>query len=178
MSFQQMKTPGRELAVRTFTLDRFPKYLERIQKIGASYACFKSPTFRFTHQSLTMLAQLCDFDTRQVLQEVASLASNPNPPESVSDPCNGFRRLWRCRYPFHNYHYLIVFNRTSDNGILIEDVYFDKSRINEFIPAGLQRNLLYYVRSNSMARYRDVKSTTKVKELMTAWPPTTVIAVR
>jgi hypothetical protein len=175
MSFQQMKTPGRELAVRTFTLDRFPKYLERIQKIGASYPCFKSPTFRFTHQSLTMLVQLCDFDTRQVLQEVASLASNPNPPESVSDPCNGFRRLWRCRYPFHNYHYLITFSRTSDNGILIEDVLFDQSRTNALVPVGLQRNLLYYVRSTSEARYRDVLKTNEggsaqeAERLLASW---------
>lgn len=116
-----------------------------------------------------MLAQLCDFDTRQVLQEIASLASNPNPPESVSDPCNGFRRLWRCRYPFHNYHYLINFSRTGDNGILIEDIYFDKGRTNEFLPAGLQRNLLYKVSGSSEVRYRDAKNRDDARVLADQW---------
>jgi hypothetical protein len=178
MSFHQLKTPGRELAVRTFTLDKFPKYLERIQQLGASHPCFKSPTFRFTHQALTMLAQLCDFDTRQVLHEIASLASNPNPPESVSDPCNFFRRLWRCKYPFRNYHYVIQFSRTSDSGILIEDVYFDENRTGLDIPKGLQRNLLYHVKSTAEDRYRDVKSKKEAQSLANAWgrpEPTTSI---
>ena len=181
MSFHQLKTPGRELAVSTYTLDRFPKYLERIQKIGASYPCFKSPTFRFTHQSLTLLAQLCDFDTRQVLQEIASLASNPCPPEAIVDPCNGFRRLWRCKYPFRNYHYLIEFSRTGDNGILIEEVLFDRNRTGGKMADGLQRSLLYHVRDNGGPRYRDVNKTIETEKLLQAWDrssPTTQIRTR
>jgi len=182
MSFKQLNTPGRGLAHTTYTLDLAPVYLDRVRKLGALHPCFKSPIFRFTNQSLAMLDNLCNFDLEQVLREIASLANNPNPPESVADPCNYFRRLWRCRYPFRNYHYMIEFSRTGDGGITIEEVLFDKNRVGLQVgQAGLQRSLLYYVQSVRELRYRDVKSSKDAAALQTAWAvkgPTTQIRTR
>ncbi|MBK9991228.1 MAG: hypothetical protein IPP19_10975 [Verrucomicrobia bacterium] len=178
MSFQQLNTPGRELAITTCTLDLAPKYLERVQKLGAMHPCFKSPTFRFTHQALTMLDQLSDFDTQQVLKEITSLSHNPAPAESIADSTNLLRRLWRCRYPYRNYHYLITFSRTNAGGITIEDVMFDENRTGLNVIPSQQRNLLYYLARETQERYRDVKSKDEAQKLKLAWKaPTPVNAI-
>jgi hypothetical protein len=99
----------------------------------------------------------------------------------VGDPCNGFRRLWRCKYPFRNCHYLIKFSRTSDNGITIEDILFDENRTGGKMADGLQRSLLYHVRSSADDRYRDVKTEDNARALLTAWEkskPTPSICTR
>jgi len=181
MSFTQLRTPGRELALASSTLTQAQNYFERIKTLGLMYPCFKSPTFQFTVQALTMLEQLCDFDTRQVLHEIASLASNPCPSEAIIDPCNGFRRLWRCKYPFRNYHYLIKFSRTGNDGIIVEDVLFDENRTGLGVPQSLQRSLLYHVQSRGDHRYRDVKTAKDAEKLSLAWDkskPTPAICTR
>ena len=77
---------------------------------------------------------------------------------------------------------MIEFCRTNDGGITVENVYFDKNRVGLVVgKAGLQRSLLYRVKSVRDIRYRDVKSSQDLKVLQTSWlikGPTTQIQTR
>ncbi len=53
------------------------------------------------------------------------LIANPTAPASLKHSRNPFTYLWRTRYPFHNYHYLIKYKRTAGDEVVIEEIFYD-----------------------------------------------------
>ncbi|MCM2209747.1 hypothetical protein MYF61_29485, partial [Klebsiella quasipneumoniae] len=75
--------------------------------------------------AIAMLSQLNDYDLKMVCADIIQICANPNAQNSIKHSRNPLRRLWRTKYPFRNYHFLIEYS-LKNNFINLEDILFDK----------------------------------------------------
>ena len=71
--------------------------------------------WQLTHQALLMLASLNDYDQQQLMKEIDYVTRNPHTTFSTKHSLNPLRRLYRWRYPFRSYHYLIDYRTTANS---------------------------------------------------------------
>lgn len=121
-----------------------------------------------TDQACRMLRSLNDYDREKVSEEILSLSENPNAPDLSHHRHHGFMRLKKQRYPFKGYHYLIRFS-VLENGILVDDIFYDFELMAPQPVAAMERNALYRIDRKSDARF-EAKPDRGIQEaLATAW---------
>ncbi|WDE08252.1 hypothetical protein SG34_014220 [Thalassomonas viridans] len=134
---------------------------------------------QFTQQALAMLSSLNDYDQYEVLKEIVFISANPSTTSSVKHSLNPFNRIYRTKYPFRQYHYLIVYKTTTDNKVVITDVLFDFQLKGSQSTNSAERTMLYQVdRVENGPTYDGAKSQAEIDELPGAWKtptPTTQI---
>ncbi len=135
---------------------------------------------KFTCQALAMLSQINHFDQQMVAKDIKQICAHPNAKNSIKHSRNPFKRLWRTKYPFRNYHYLIEYTN-KDNQIHIEDILFDEqlhgpNKENNF---SAERTMLYQVDRLTSASYNKAMDKEGLREVAAAWSdqpePTTKI---
>jgi len=121
----------------------------------------KSPQFReldrrvtLNDQALRMLCALNDFDRRKVANELLDIARYPNRLEADVGRKNWFQRLFKTRYPFRGYHYMIQYGIDKNQKVTVSDIFFDKELLgpNTSHPH-LERNALYRVDKTGSAKF-------------------------
>ncbi|QUX92664.1 hypothetical protein CYL31_15220 [Marinomonas sp. A3A] len=137
------------------------------------YGVTLPPTFpfnkvQFTCQALAMLSSLNSYDTDMVVKEILQIYAHPNGQSVTKHSRNPLRRLWRNKYPFRNYHYLIDFELVNGN-ILIQDIYFDTQLYGSKAPFSAERTMLYEVKRKSPAKYDKAKTEDDIRTLTRAW---------
>jgi hypothetical protein len=104
----------------------------------------------FSCQSLAMLAQFNDYDQHMVEKDIVHLCAHPNAENALKHSRNPFRRLWRTKYPFRTYHFLIIYE-VHGSTINIGDIFFDKQLQGTKANYSAERTMLYQVeRQNNM----------------------------
>lgn len=126
---------------------------------------------KFTCQSLAMLAQFNDYDQKMVEKDIQHICTHPNAKNSVKHSQNPFRRLWRTKYPFRTYHFLIVYEVRASI-INIDDILFDEQLKGKKSNTSAERTMLYQVeRQNNMA-YKKAMDDKEMEKLKGAWSNT------
>lgn len=123
---------------------------------------------KFTCQALAMLAQLNDYDQHMVVKDIEHICAHPNANNSLKHSRNPLRRLWRTKYPFRNYHYLLEYTQ-KNNQINIEDILFDKQLQGAKSTFAAERTMLYEVTRKTLATYDKAKDKEGIRELQGAW---------
>lgn len=123
---------------------------------------------KFTCQALAMLAQLNDYDQHMVVKDIEQICAHPNANNSLKHSRNPLRRLWRTKYPFRNYHYLIQYD-LKDNQINIGDILFDEQLQGAKNTFSAERTMLYEVTRETLATYDKAKDKEGIEELQSAW---------
>jgi hypothetical protein len=179
MSYHFLDTPSAEVA-----LERYTGMFDRIGMMAsADERCKALVTAQvtFCQQALAMLQTLNDFDLKMVLLDILHLSENPNQPLAQRNKFNYWQSLWRSRYPFDRYHYMIQYLRDpAGPGIVIEDVYLDTDLLKSQVPTRNERNALYEVRAKrtqgdqaharmSKSQYPGIKTIEEGKALPTFW---------
>lgn len=98
-----------------------------------------------TGQAATMLASLNEFDRRKVQDEILYLTYNPLPLDVCKHWNNPAKRLFKSRYPFSQYHYLINYTAEPGGVLLINDIFFDESLHGNKNSGFKERNMMYEV---------------------------------
>ena len=129
---------------------------------------FPFSNVQFTCQALAMLSNLNSYDIDMVVKDILKIHAHPNSPSVTKHSRNPLRRLWRNKYPFRNYHYLIDFELV-DGSILIQDIYFDTQLHGSKAPFSAERTMLYEIRRSSNARYDKALKENEVASLEEAW---------
>lgn len=137
------------------------------------YGIILPPTFpfnkvQFTCQALAMLSRLNSYDMDMVVKEILQIYAQPNGQSVTKHSRNPLRRLWRNKYPFRNYHYLIDFELVNGN-ILIQDIYFDTQLHGPKAPFSAERTMLYEVKRETSAKYDKALDTEGINALLRAW---------
>jgi len=123
---------------------------------------------KFTCQALAMLSRLNSYDMDMVVKDILKIYSNPNAPSVCKHSRNPLRRLWRNKYPFRSYHYLIQFEVV--NGlIVIGDIFFDKQLHGAKSPFSAERTMMYEVKRKSSAGYNKALDKDGIDALSEAW---------
>lgn len=115
-----------------------------------------------TGQAATMLASLNEFDRSKVQDEILYLTYNPLPLDVCKHWNNPLLRIFKSRYPFGQYHYLINYTAEPGGVLLINDIYFDKSLHGSQRSGFKERNMMYEV-----ARDADKSISGRFDEAMT-----------
>jgi len=115
-----------------------------------------------------MLSQLNDYDQHMVEKDIEQICAHPNSKHSLKHSRNPLRRLWRTKYPFRNYHYLVEFS-LKGNQINIEDVLFDRQLSGPKENFSAERTMLYHVDRETSATYDKAKDKDGLEELTGAW---------
>lgn len=123
---------------------------------------------KFTCQALAMLAQLNDYDQHMVVRDIGQICAHPNAKNSLKHSRNPLRRLWRTKYPFRNYHYLIKYD-LQVNTINISDILFDKQLQGAKSTFAAERTMLYEVTRKTSATYNKAMDEEGIRELQGAW---------
>lgn len=123
---------------------------------------------KFTCQALAMLAQLNDYDQQMVAKDIEHICAHPNAKNSLKHSRNPLRRLWRTKYPFRNYHYLLEYIQ-KDNQINIEDILFDEQLNGPKSNFAAERTMLYQVDRQTSATYTKAMEKEELKTLEGAW---------
>ncbi|SBS28780.1 hypothetical protein MSP8886_01312 [Marinomonas spartinae] len=127
---------------------------------------------KFTCQALAMLSRLNSYDMDMVVKDILKIYSNPYAPSVTKHSRNPLRRIWRNKYPFRSYHYLIQFEIV--NGfIVIGDIFFDKQLHGPKGTSSHERTMLYEVNRLSNARYNKALKENEIDALREAWDTTT-----
>lgn len=126
---------------------------------------------KFTCQALAMLAQLNDYDQHMVVRDIEQICAHPNAKNSLKHSRNPLRRLWRTKYPFRNYHFLIKYDLQA-NTINIADILFDKQLRGRKTTFSAERTMLYKVTRETLATYDKAKDKEGIEELQGAWTNT------
>lgn len=133
---------------------------------------------KFTCQALAMLAQLNDYDQHMVVRDIEQICAHPNSNHSVKHSRNPLRRLWRTKYPFQNYHFLIKYE-LHGNQINISDILFDEQLKGSKTNFSAERTMLYNVNRQTSATYNKAMDKKELDKLLGAWDraptPTTKI---
>lgn len=98
-----------------------------------------------TGQAATMLASLNEFDRRKVQDEILYLTYNPLPLDVCKHWNNPLLRIFKSRYPFGQYHYLIQYMAEPGGVLLIKDILFDRSLHGSKSSGFKERNMMYEV---------------------------------
>ncbi|GAA3928651.1 hypothetical protein [Litoribacillus peritrichatus] len=96
---------------------------------GINIAFIQNQNIQISHQALLMLASLNYYDQQQVLKEIHFVVKNPHTACDPSSKPSLRKRLYRTQYPFEHYHYLIEYKINSNNQVVINDIYFDRSLV-------------------------------------------------
>jgi hypothetical protein len=123
---------------------------------------------KFTCQALAMLAQLNDYDQQMVIKDIEQICAHPNAKNSLKHSRNPLRRLWRTKYPFRNYHFLLEYSQ-KDSQINIEEIFFDEQLSGVKSKFSAERTMLYEVKRESLATYNKAQKNTKIEKLKGAW---------
>lgn len=123
---------------------------------------------QFTCQALAMLSQLNDYDQEMVEKDINYLCAHPNAKNAFKHSRNPFKRLWRTKYPFKNYHYLVEFTH-KDNQIHIDDILFDTQLHGPKNNFSAERTMLYHVNRQTSASYDKAKDEDELEEIKGAW---------
>jgi hypothetical protein len=128
------------------------------------------------HQALVMLGSLNSYDQEQVMKEIYYLIANPTHPSSLRHSRIPFTYLWRTRYPFRNYHYLIRYKRQGNGELVFEEILYDHRLPGNCQPhrEGLcapatQRPMLYHVKSDEYLPYDGPKTDEQLRALAGTW---------
>lgn len=129
-----------------------------------------------THQAVVMLSSMNSYDQQQVMKEIYYLIANPTNPASLKHSRNPFTYLWRTRYPFRNYHYLICYKRTGLGEVVIDEIFYDhrlpgncQPHRNGWCAPATQRPMLYHVKSDKYLPYDGPKGRKEIDALAAAW---------
>ncbi|MDP5138470.1 hypothetical protein ORJ04_21205 [Rheinheimera baltica] len=125
--------------------------------------------WQLTHQALIMLASLNDYDQQQVMKEIDYVTRYPSTTYSTKHSLNPFRRLYRSRYPFRSYHYLVEYKTTGSGQVVINDIYFDRSLYGAKQHYAAERTMLYSVRRTSQHNYDGAKGRGDIEAIQGAW---------
>ncbi|WP_445767035.1 hypothetical protein [Rheinheimera sp.] len=113
--------------------------------------------WQLTHQALLMLASLNDYDQQQLMKEIDYVTRNPHTTFSTKHSLNPLRRLYRWRYPFRSYHYLIDYRTTANSQVVINDILFDQALYGSKTNSAAERTMLYLVGRDANQRYDGAK---------------------
>lgn len=114
--------------------------------------------WQLTHQAMLMLASLNDYDQQQVMKEIDYVTRNPSTTYSTKHSLNPLRRIYRTRYPFRSYHYLIKYQTTAAGKVVIDDILFDKALSGANVTNNsAERTMLYHVSRDPNQRYDGAK---------------------
>ena len=119
---------------------------------------------KFTCQALAMLSQLNDYDLKMVCADIIQICANPNATNSIKHSRNPLRRLWRTKYPFRNYHFLIRYTLEASN-ISITDILFDKQLEGAKNNFAAERTMLYEVKRQSSHTYDKAMNDDEIKKV-------------
>jgi len=162
MSYYFLETPSADVAYEQYTLAQAPGMFDRIGMVAcADERCKALVTSQvsFCQQALSMLQTLNDFDLKMILLDILHLAENPNQPLAQRNKYHCWQALWRSRYPFDRYHYMIQYLRDpAGAGIVIEDVYLDSDLLKSQENSRDERNALYQVRASKAVNPKVAKS--------------------
>jgi hypothetical protein len=123
---------------------------------------------KFTCQALAMLSQLNDYDIKMVCADIMQICANPNAQNSIKHSRNPLRRLWRTKYPFRNYHFLIRYSLEGNN-ISITDILFDKQLQGKKDTFSAERTMLYEVKRINSRTYDRAMEEEEIEEVKGAW---------
>ncbi|WP_409423753.1 MULTISPECIES: hypothetical protein [unclassified Pseudoalteromonas] len=123
---------------------------------------------KFTCQALAMLSQLNDYDLKMVSADIIQICANPNATNSIKHSRNPLRRLWRTKYPFRNYHFLIRYTLETNN-ISITDILFDKQLEGAKNNFSAERTMLYEVKRRGSHTYDKAMNDDEIKKVQGAW---------
>lgn len=131
-------------------------------------ADFPFSKVKFTCQALAMLSQLNDYDIKMVCADIMQICANPNAQNSIKHSRNPLRRLWRTKYPFRNYHFLIEY--ILANGVInVDDILFDSQLHGAKNHFSAERTMLYEVKRNSSYTYNKAMNKEEIEEIQGAW---------
>lgn len=123
---------------------------------------------KFNCQSLAMLAQFNDYDVRMVEKDILHICAHPNAENSLKHSRNPFRRLWRTKYPFRTYHFLIEYE-VQASIINISDIFFDEQLQGKKINLSAERTMLYQVKRQTNITYKKAMGVKGMEKLQAAW---------
>ncbi|MBP7547617.1 MAG: hypothetical protein KA754_06685, partial [Corallincola sp.] len=128
------------------------------------------------HQAVVMLGSLNSYDQEQVMKEIYYIIANPTHPASLKHSRNPFTYLWRTRYPFRNYHYLICYKRQGNGEVVIDEIFYDHTLSGHHQPhrdswatRSTQRPMLYYVKAKEYLPYDGPKGRDEIFALAGVW---------
>lgn len=123
---------------------------------------------KFTCQALAMLSQLNDYDQQMVARDIEHICAHPNSNHSIKHSRNPLRRLWRTKYPFRSYHFLLEYSQ-KNNSINIEDVLFDEQLKGTKTNFSAERTMLYQVDRQTSATYNRAMNEKELEKVKGAW---------
>ncbi|GLQ31545.1 hypothetical protein [Litoribrevibacter albus] len=145
---------------------------ELAEEHGINSAYIQNQNIQITHQALIMLASLNFYDQQQVLKEIHFVVKHPNTACKPNPNPSLFKRLYRTRYPFDKYHYLIQYKINDNNQVVIFDILFDRSllRAND-AQHSHERNAVWHVKRKPGANniYDEAKDRKQLTVLQTEW---------
>ena len=115
-----------------------------------------------------MLASLNDYDQQHVMKEIEYVTRYPSTTYSTKHSLNPFRRIYRTRYPFRCYHYLIEYRTAANNQVVINDILFDQALYGSQPNGSAERTMLYHVKRDANQRYNSAKNETDMRSLETS----------
>ncbi|MCS4309112.1 hypothetical protein M2404_003475 [Rheinheimera pacifica] len=126
--------------------------------------------WQLTHQALLMLASLNDYDQQQVMKEIEYVTRYPSTTYSTKHSLNPFRRIYRTRYPFRSYHYLIEYRTAANGQVVIDEIFFDKTLTGENVNSAAERTMLYHVGRDADQHYDSAKNHDEIRGLVLSAP--------
>lgn len=139
---------------------------------GINTAYIQNQNIQITHQALLMLASLNFYDQQQVLKEIHYVVQHPNTACKPNSNPSLLKRLYRTRYPFNNYHYLIQYKINQHKKVVIDEIYFDQNllgmRNNNH---SQERTAMWHVNrvDGANSRYDGAKSRDELEVLQSEW---------
>lgn len=134
---------------------------------------------KLTHQAVVMLASLNHYDQAQVIREMEFVTRNPTHPGSMKHSRNPFWWIYRTKYPFKQYHYLIEYKLNTNHDVVITDILFDKNLTGIQQSASAERTMLYEAQRGNSMSYDQPMTADDIRNLSSAWhQPKPVTQVR
>jgi hypothetical protein len=116
------------------------------KRIKLDLSLFSHKKLNLSRQALLMLVSMNEYDQKQVVKEMYFVTANPNEKSVVRHKRNPLLRIFRTRYPFKNYHYLLTC-MLKEGKVVIHDIAFDQELHGKKIGKdSSQRTIMYHVR--------------------------------
>lgn len=139
------------------------------QEHGINAVNIKNQNIQISHQALLMLSSLNFYDQQQVLKEIHFVVNNPNSACKNKPNASLFKRFYRTRYPFKNYHYLIEYKINNNNQVVISDIMFDYSMHGAKDKSSHERTLMYDVFQDGHSQYDSPKTHEQLGQIQEEW---------
>ncbi|MGF1726533.1 hypothetical protein [Photobacterium nomapromontoriensis] len=166
------KFAGRTDAFDSFSVNnRSVKGLETFLSGLISPSLFSSKKINISRQALIMLASMNEYDQKQVVKEMYYVSANPSSQSVVRHKKNPLIRIYRTKYPFKNYHYLITC-MLKQGEVVIHDIAFDERLHGSKIEKNShQRTKMYHVskKEGATGEYDGTQNNEAVQLLMAEW---------